>query len=265
MSEVKSAKRILELLNYFARTRAPASLTQISTALGFPKSSCLSLLETLESEGYAYATHNGYYLTRRWLNESLLVAEYDQVVAQVRPVLEALQGELQETLILAQLAGDQVLYLDAIEADRIVRFAAHAGQTKPLHASASGRALLSTLKQDEQRDLLETLPRHIYTDDTATDVDQLLDRIDQGHQRGWHVNLAEHQADTLSVAVPVVLHGTAFALVVGAPMSRAAPQADQIGRALARAARALASSTAAAAPTQRAKARPRKQTKPAHS
>ena len=69
-NDVKSAKRVLQILHFFAERRSPATLSEISTALGFPKSSALGLLETLESEGYAHQSANGYYLTRRWLMEA---------------------------------------------------------------------------------------------------------------------------------------------------------------------------------------------------
>ena len=141
-SDVKSAKRVLSILQFFAQTKAPATLTQISSALGFPKSSCLALLDTLEGEGYARLDAGRYYLTRRWLNEARIVAEHDQLTALVRPELERLRDTLGETLILGQRSGRRVVYLDVAEPDRVVRFTAWTGQTKPLHASASGRALL---------------------------------------------------------------------------------------------------------------------------
>lgn len=242
MNEVKSAKRVLEILQFFATTLAPASLSQISAALGFPKSSCLALLDTLEAEGYAYEASGRYYLTRRWLNEAELVAAHDQFAARIRPVLEQLRAQLQETLILAQRSGDRVMYLDVAEADRTVRFAAHVGQTKPLHASASGRALLGLMPLAERTRLIDRLPLEAYTGQTLTDRAALHEVVEQGKQQGWHTNLAEHQADTLSVAAPLVLHGMAFALVVGAPMGRASERMTEIGEALAAASRGLAHS-----------------------
>ncbi|MCJ0762496.1 IclR family transcriptional regulator [Variovorax terrae] len=242
MNEVKSAKRVLEILQFFAASQAPASLSQISAALGFPKSSCLALLDTLEAEGYAYQASGRYYLTRRWLNEAELVAAHDQVAARIRPVLEQLRAQLQETLILAQRSGDRVMYLDVAEADRTVRFAAHVGQTKPLHASASGRALLGLMPLPERTRLVDRLRLEAYTGTTVIDRASLLEVIEQGNRRGWHANLAEHQADTLSVAAPLVLHGMAFSLVVGAPMGRSGERVDEIGQALAAASRSLAQS-----------------------
>ena len=242
MNEVKSAKRVLDILRFFACTQAPASLSQISAALGFPKSSCLALMDTLESDGFAYQAAGRYYLTRRWLNEAQRVAQHEQVTAQVRPILEDLQRQVLETLILARISGDLVLYLDAVEASQTVRFAAHPGQTKPLHASASGRSLLGLMPIAERQELVSRLKLDSYTNRTLTDPEKLLDIIEEGCRRSWHVNVGEHQADTLSIASAVDLHGTAYSLVVGAPLGRAIDRISEIGQTLATASRGLSSS-----------------------
>ncbi|RIJ03410.1 IclR family transcriptional regulator [Achromobacter sp. K91] len=238
-NDVKSARRVLDILQFFAATRAPATLSQLSAGLGIPKSSCLALLDTLEGDGYAHQTAGRYYLTRRWLNEARTVAEHDQLTTRIRPTLEALRDELDETLILAQRSGDQVVYLDVAEPERIVRFTARVGQQKPLHASASGRALLGAMPPAEREALVARLPLDRYTSKTVKTHKQLLQLIDSEARRGWHVNLAEHQADTLSVAAPLVLYGAVLALVVGAPLDRSASRADLIGQTLRAAGREL--------------------------
>lgn len=238
-SDVKSAKRVLDILQFFAGTRAPATLSQISSALGIPKSSCLALLETLEGDGYAHETAGRYYLTRRWLYEAQIVAAHDQLTSRIRPTLEALRDELGETLILAQRSGEHAVYLDVAEPERIVRFTARVGQLKPLHASASGRALLAAMEPAERGTLVARLTLERHTDQTLQTAEQLMQRIQAEARQGWHVNRAEHQADTLSVAAALVLHGTPLALVVGAPLGRSAAQADAIGLALAAASREL--------------------------
>lgn len=239
-NDVKSAKRVLTILQYFAQTKAPASLSQISAALGFPKSSCLALLDTLEGEGYAHQAGGRYYLTRRWFNEARVIAEHDQLTARIRPVLEELRESLRETLILAQRSGDQVVYLDVAEPERIVRFTARTGERKPLHAAASGRALLAAMAPAERDALIARMPLSRFTDRTPTTREQLRKALEEGDRRGYHVNLGEHQADTLSVAAPVVLYGTPYALTVGAPLERAKPRVREIGRMLVDAAQKLA-------------------------
>lgn len=241
MSDVKSAKRVLEILRFFAEEQAPASLARVSTALDLPKSSCLALLETLVTEGYAYQTDGRYYLTGRWLREAQAVASHDQVALRCRPTLEKLAQAVGETVILAQLSRDKVVYLDVIEAERVLRFSAHVGQHKPIHAGASGHALLAGLPEEEMQALAASLDYHAFTKSTVTTPKALARRVEEGRKRGWHVNLGEHQADTVSVAAPAMLDGALLALVVGAPMSRLGPEVDKVGAALKRAAAELAS------------------------
>ena len=84
----------------------------------------------------------------------------------------------------------------------------------------------------EREALVARLTLNRYTDKTIKTGKQLLRRITAEANRGWHINLAEHQADTLSVAAPLVLYGSPLALVVGAPLDRAQAKADRIGQAL---------------------------------
>src|SRR5438445_11230057 len=49
---IKSAMRTLALLEYFRRTKASASVTEISAALGIPQSSTSVLLKSLVSLNY---------------------------------------------------------------------------------------------------------------------------------------------------------------------------------------------------------------------
>ena len=239
MNDVKSAKRVLEILRFFADEKEPASLARIAAALSFPKSSCLALMETLAAEGYAYQAAGRYYLTGRWLREAGIVAQHDRLALRCRATLERLGQELGETVILAQLAHDKVVYLDVIEADHVLRFSAFVGQRKPIHAAASGRALMSVLPEPERRSLADSLAYEAYTGAAPRDRDALLQAVEQGRRRGWHLNIGEHQADTISVAVPVVLDGAALALVVGAPAGRLRDKVDQVGAALQRAASEL--------------------------
>lgn len=245
-TDVRSARRLLAILQYFAQIRTPASLSQISSALAIPKSSCLALLDALEEEGYAHQSGGRYYLTRRWFDEASVIAGHDELTARVRPVLEALRENLRETLIIAQRSGDQVVYLDVVEPERIVRFTARPGERKPLHAGASGRALLGAMAPAEREALIERLRLVRFTDRTPTTPEQLRKALEEGKERGYHVNLGEHQPDTLSVATPIVLFDTPYALTVGAPLERAMPRVREIGRLLLDAAQSLAADNGSA-------------------
>ena len=49
---VHQAAKILDLLEYFARTQKPATLAQLSQDLGWPRSSTFSLLQALAERGF---------------------------------------------------------------------------------------------------------------------------------------------------------------------------------------------------------------------
>ena len=141
---VKSAQRVLEILDYFASTRAPATLSALSSALELPKSSCLALIATLHVSGYLYEVKPGvgYYPTRRWLDRATGITASDPLATKMRPVMLALSEETGETIILGKRAGDRVIYIEVVESSQTLRYAAVAGQFKPLHGTASGKALL---------------------------------------------------------------------------------------------------------------------------
>ena len=50
--EVKSAVRVLELIEYLAGCAEPVSLKEITQELGYPKSSTHALAQTLVARGY---------------------------------------------------------------------------------------------------------------------------------------------------------------------------------------------------------------------
>lgn len=236
--DVKSARRVLELLRFFARSLEPASLTDIAKELAIPKSSCLALLDTLVGEGYAYLLDGRYYLTARWADEGRAVALRDPVTIRFRPALLELAEAVGETVVLAHLSVDDVVYLDALPSAQVVRFTASAGQRKPLHPSASGRALLSTLPDAALDERIARLEFERFTATTPTGPAELAAKIRREREQGYHVNRGEYERHTLSVAAPVLGPGDPLALVVGAPLSRAEGRIETIGESVARIARA---------------------------
>jgi DNA-binding IclR family transcriptional regulator len=238
---VKSALRTLQIFEAFAATRAPMTLSELSRALGAPRSSCLALVGTLCERGYLYrlSGESGYYPTRRWLEQARAITETDPVALHVRAALERIRDATGETAIAAVLSGGRALYLDVVESGELIRFTARAGETKPVHVSASGRALLGALDVGQRPGAVQALvvlpgePRARFSRKA------LLERVAEEAQRGWSVNLGEHRADVLSVAAGFVAHGLPHALVIAAPLGRAARRVERIGSLVLAEARAL--------------------------
>lgn len=231
---VKSALRTLQIFEAFAGVRAPMTLSELARALGAPRSSCLALLGTLCERGYLYrlSGESGYYPTRRWLEQARAITETDPVSLHVRESLERIRELTGETAIEAVLSGGRALYLDVVESTELIRFTAKAGETKPVHVSASGRALLGALDESQRRAAVQSLvvlpgePRARFSRKA------LLDLVADEVRQGWSVNLGEHRVDVLSVAAGFIAHGLPHALVVAAPRGRAEDRVERLGRLL---------------------------------
>lgn len=51
---VKQAANVLDLLEFFARHKRPATLAEVAKAMEWPRSSTFNLLGTLASRGFLY-------------------------------------------------------------------------------------------------------------------------------------------------------------------------------------------------------------------
>ena len=218
---VKSAQRVLDILQMFAADPTPSPLGEIARILKLPKSSCLALLQTLESNGYLYQLRGGlYYPTTRWLADATRISSRDQVLRRVRPILGALRDETGETLLFAKRVGMQALYLDIVESRQITRYTANVGQTKPLHCSASGHALLGGMDVPAREALIRRLPLPKMTEHTVADRAELSARITASAQRGWYHSLREFHPETAAVGVAGKMDGDVYAVLVAAPYQR---------------------------------------------
>ncbi|MCR3747408.1 IclR family transcriptional regulator [Lentzea californiensis] len=70
-------------------------------------------------------------------------------VERARPHLRALQESTDCTVHLAVLVGDELVYVDKVEADRPYRMACRLGMSLPAHGTAIGKAVLTSLSPSE--------------------------------------------------------------------------------------------------------------------
>jgi DNA-binding IclR family transcriptional regulator len=121
----------------------------------------------------------------------------------LRPVLEGLRDEVDETIHLAALQGADIQYIDSIEAHRTLRTATRVGMTMPAHCTSGGKALLAHLNLASLQRLYphERLPvRTERSIATRTDLELELARV---RQRGYAVAVGEGETEIAAVGVAV--------------------------------------------------------------
>jgi IclR family acetate operon transcriptional repressor len=236
---VESVDRAMQVLDLLA-SRPELTSTEVSRRLGVAPSTAHRLLSTMAHRAMVQQDPE----TRAWRAGGALV-ELGVSVAGLRdarrmsrPVLEALAAELLETVHLARLDGDQVLFLDTVESTRAARVTDRTGVSLPAHCTASGKVLLARLGS-EALDRLLPDPLPALTPRTRTSRPGLERELAAVRRTGHAVNMGESERglSAVAVAIPCPAGCAALSLTVSVPSEHL--RRDEVDR-LARAARAAA-------------------------
>lgn len=241
-SNVKTALRVIEIMEIYAREGRSLTLTELAKLLGAPVSSCLGLIRTLAALGYLYETgrRQGYYPTGRLLAIAQMIAKADPILDRVYPALEALRDETGETVVFGKFQEDgRVVYLQVIESQNAVRYTAMPGELREPYANSIGRALLGALPEPKRDALLARATFKRITPKTLMSKEALAAELNASAKRGWYQNIGESIADLGAVAVPVTLSGETYGLSVAGPITRIADRTTSLAKSLRSALRSL--------------------------
>lgn len=219
---VRQAANVLELMEYFARRRRPATLAEISDDLGWPRSSTFNLVGTIADKGWLYEprARNGYYPSPRWLTLARTVAEAEPLPDAAHALVLEIAGKTGETTAIAALAGTNAIFLDVVESAHSVRYFAEIGDRVPVHASSVGRAILAQLSQEERRAIYRKIKFEPFSDTTPDSADAIEAALNDAAARGYHQSSSEYIPDLAGVAVPLPINHRRLSLVVAGPTSR---------------------------------------------
>ncbi len=235
-SNVKTALRVIDIIEIFAREARPLALSELARQLDAPVSSCLALLRTLSGRGYIYETakRQGYYPTARLLTMAQRIARADPILDRVRPTLEELRDTSEETVVLGKLnpAGDAILYLDVFLSPHPISYIAEPGSHRLLHSNSLGKALLSTMSAQERSQLLGARPLSRFTERTLLTLEALETDLLVSKERGWFANLGESMQDVGAIAWPVLLSGGYYAISIAGPLYRIEGQLEGLAQKL---------------------------------
>ena len=211
-STVKSAGRILDILELFTLRGEPLRLREIAGELGIPKSSALMLLRTLEQRGYLLREDDRYRLDPIWLDGEAgpgwIGGRAMRLIRVAEPVMRDLVDRLEETAVLGvPTADNDVRVVANIMSPLAVRYDRSRRTVIPSYCTALGQAMLAFKPVDEVERYIERCPFEPLTDRTITDPTAFRERLAQIRLRGWAVNLEERFIGAVGVAVPILAGG----------------------------------------------------------
>lgn len=225
---VKSADRILTILELLSTDPRPRTYSELVAETGLPKSSLHGLLATLAARSWLTETRPGptYTLGIRALEAGGAYLR-ESGTASVQSILDDLAVTVGETVNLGTLEGRDIVYLAVRRSRQALAMRSAVGLRLPVHASAMGKALLADWDDDDIRGRL-TEPLTRLARNTCTDLDSLLRDIEQTRTRGYALEL-EETTDGIGCVAVTVPTSTADRLAISAsfPLTRHGREMEQ--------------------------------------
>ena len=146
-AHIKSATRVLDLLEFLSAQQRPVRLCDVVQAFGFPKSSAHGLLMTLVDRGYvAKGSAEQYVLVEAFRKSFDWIGGFEaRLKAMAMPIMQAASEESGETLLLSvpHGSGDARTIAKVVSRQAIRYDVDDAHLISPGYATVMGRVLLA--------------------------------------------------------------------------------------------------------------------------
>lgn len=245
LNELGITGKAFSILEAVTAGNGPTPLAEIIRITGITKPTAHRIVALLTDMGLIERDFTGHGL----VEGSKLIDLAHRTLAAAAPrsfrktILTGLSEEVGETCNYGVLSGTEVIYLDRVEAKWPLGLRFEVGSRVPAHCTAIGKLLLSQHADHELVGLLEASPLTRYSDSTLTDVDSLVEALQDIRRDFIGTDDQEFINGVVCVAVPVEsANGTWYgSIAVSAPEARMSlnralgfvPQMKQAARRLA--------------------------------
>lgn len=219
-SQVKSATRTLDIIEYIVAHDRPLVAQDIAVALGIPVSSLSYLLGTLVDRGYLNREGRRYSAGPGLQRLQARPGGFT-LAERAAPLVRTLRVQLNETTSFFVRTGWDVEAIVTETSDQALRYAVPTGSRLPMHALASGKALLAALPDDELDRYFAESERARFTPSTVTSEKALRREIEEIRKTGFSLTDEEFSLGIRGIGRVVTVGGEPVgALSVAVPKAR---------------------------------------------
>lgn len=243
-SHVQSVEKALLLVELLAEENREMTLTEISQRSGWPKSTVHGLLATLRDYRYIDQSEmsGGYRLGVRFFEVGNVVASSWDIRRVAMPFMKELNIRFGEMVQLATEESGEVLYLEKVESNHLIRIVSEIGRRLPMHCSGLGKAMLAYMSSSEVKRIVTRHGLQKLTPRTITTLPQLEKELLITRRRGYAVDDREIMEGLRCVAAPVFVEsgGVRYAVSIsGMYNNMAGPRLEEMVVAVKEAAREI--------------------------
>lgn len=202
----QSSDKLLQILECIAENRLPLRLQELSERVGMTQPTVLRYLNALQNANYVYQDEDTLRYALTWricrLSENL------NSLAGLRSIASSFVTQLSSQLnlgaCLVMAENGRCVYLDCVDT---VSNTGHTlqriGKSSPLHATGSGKVLLSGYPPQQIEALVEEQGLEALTQHTITDKIALLQELEKVRARGYGMDEEECELGLRCISYPL--------------------------------------------------------------
>nr|WP_319488873.1 IclR family transcriptional regulator [uncultured Caproiciproducens sp.] len=221
---VQSVVRALDILECFDGQLVELGISEISEQMKLSKSTVYGLVNTLVAKGFLEQNlqTKRYRLGIKLFELGSLVYKRMDLRNEAKPFCEELVCKHNATVHLAAHYGDEIVYIDKVDAPGAMIVYSQTGKRAPMHCTGVGKAILAFLGDDELKRFFEKGNLEKYTEHTITCLDELNQEMLHVRSCGYAIDNEEIETGLRCVAAPIFNHlnQPVAAISVSAPTAR---------------------------------------------
>ncbi|MEH6941022.1 IclR family transcriptional regulator [Bacillus sp. JJ722] len=205
---VKSVSRALDIITILSLKKGGLGVTEIANQIDINKSSVYRILSTLVQYGYVEQDpENGKYkLGYKFLEISSKLLESIDLRKEAQPFLNELENETNEVIHLVVYDQGEVVYIEKLEGNELLRMHSRVGKRAPMHCTSVGKAILAYLPTNVVSTILEEKGMPVHTKHTIIDKEELMQELTKVRELGFAYDLEENEYGITCIAAPIFDH-----------------------------------------------------------
>ena len=198
-------ERTLKVLLALSGAENGLSVSELSLQLELPPSSTHRILASLKKNGFALQdeTTKRYRIGYRVLTLCQNIKQNNSLIATSHPFMKKLSEQLNKTVTLCVMEGDQIVCIDYIENKDTSMFYVRTGFAMPPYATSAGKVIQAYMNRKKVEKLACTQEMEPITPYTKTDFFSFLAELETIRKQGYAICDEELQLGIQGVACPV--------------------------------------------------------------
>lgn len=201
----QSLEKGLSVICAFSDGRRDLNLPEIAEAAGITKSTAQRLAYTLEKLGYLRkdSKTKRFSLSPKCVELGFGYIQNSWLVNHANSFLLDLNGKYGETVNLSVADDTSMVFISRFTSHKYMATHMSIGSRLPMFCTASGRAYLAALPENEAEELLQRCKMQRYTSKTVTDIDQIRDMLTEIRETGVAWANEEYYQGDISISAAV--------------------------------------------------------------